>query len=701
MVTGILESVRGELIREATASPAMLADLAGLERYVAQTYSARSFVEMLQNADDASADRVRFEVVGDLLFCANDGREFTQQDFHSLCRSAASGKTRGESIGYRGIGFKSVAGIGNEIHVISGQLSATFSRDLTRAALGTHLPTPLIRIPHPFSKAEQSEVNQRAQFLLQQGFTTVFVVEGLDKSAVATELADFGSDYLLFLRNVTEVVIDANRTAEYGCTRAQRGSGGRQVWTRSPRGEEEWLIKEGNKVAIAFAFADGKATPLKPADAVAHAFLPTLEQTGLGVRINADFSTDPSRTRIILDEATESCISASAGLIARLVREATAQHGALNNDVLACLTPTVGGVELQFQRQSFKIEMVSRVLAELSFVTREFALAPSWLNPADAAQLSQEGEGVTTLAQSQEESPIVPILRLLGVRPIPTEQVAAAAVVGRLSPGGCADLVAHVCQTASSSGPTVEDLVEHPIWTGAEGGPAASLSDVVQRQEAIQPEFVQMIRERGVAPSSLRRRLARHIGEQAAESLIPAAEPAEVPLDEGSGGSLETRVPDSANGEPTTSGIEILLRRSARPMTVHTIGVSAPWRSAELLVHQLLGTLGFEAEDHSRQNVGYDLLAVRDGTRYYVEVKSLSQSGQPFALTPNEESTAREHSDRYLIALVLRGPAGAYVQFIQSPLASLVFVKQCRQWAWECSEYKFAASHFVPVDSRV
>jgi hypothetical protein len=31
--------------------------LAGLERYVAESYDARSFVELLQNADDAGAER--------------------------------------------------------------------------------------------------------------------------------------------------------------------------------------------------------------------------------------------------------------------------------------------------------------------------------------------------------------------------------------------------------------------------------------------------------------------------------------------------------------------------------------------------------------------------------------------------------------------------------------------------------------------
>src|ERR1019366_6594095 len=104
----MLAEVRKPLLDEAQKSPALLSDLAGLESYIAESYNARSFVELLQNADDAGANRVDIQRAGELLLVANDGREFTQQDFENLCRSAASSKLRGPSIGFRGIGFKSV-----------------------------------------------------------------------------------------------------------------------------------------------------------------------------------------------------------------------------------------------------------------------------------------------------------------------------------------------------------------------------------------------------------------------------------------------------------------------------------------------------------------------------------------------------------------------------------------------------------------
>lgn len=59
----------------AKLSPGLLADLANFERYVAETYSAHSFIELLQNADDAGAKRFLVMQDGD-LYCRMIGKVF-------------------------------------------------------------------------------------------------------------------------------------------------------------------------------------------------------------------------------------------------------------------------------------------------------------------------------------------------------------------------------------------------------------------------------------------------------------------------------------------------------------------------------------------------------------------------------------------------------------------------------------------------
>ncbi len=206
-------SVREELLGEALSSPGLLADLANLERYVAETYSARSFIELLQNADDAAATRFEVKRHGEWLICANNGRAFSRQDFYSLCRSASSAKQRGQTIGYRGIGFKSVVGVASSVHLLSGELKATFSREITRASLGVHTPTPLVRIPHPLSLDCNETVLETVQELEKSGYTTIFVLGGLDADRVQDEFDQFDADYLLFLRHIQEAVLTSTAIA--------------------------------------------------------------------------------------------------------------------------------------------------------------------------------------------------------------------------------------------------------------------------------------------------------------------------------------------------------------------------------------------------------------------------------------------------------------------------------------------------------
>ena len=121
-----IKSISDEFIKEAKSSPRMLEDLAAMERYMSESYDGRTFVELLQNADDADSTRVKVFIVDNTLIVANDGRAFNENDIMSICRSGASSKQRGENIGYRGVGFKSATTISTEIVIHSADTYFTF-----------------------------------------------------------------------------------------------------------------------------------------------------------------------------------------------------------------------------------------------------------------------------------------------------------------------------------------------------------------------------------------------------------------------------------------------------------------------------------------------------------------------------------------------------------------------------------------------
>lgn len=689
----ILLPIRDELLGEARRSPALLTDLANLERYIAETYSARSFVELLQNADDAQAKRFWVTRQGNYLVCANDGLPFSRQDFYSLCRSASSNKQRGRTIGYRGIGFKSVVGVAETIHVISDPLRATFSRTLTGAALGGVAPAPLIRIPHPLALAADDPVMAVVDRLRGQNYTTVFVLAGLDAERIQEEFDQFDADYLLFLHNVCEATLDGQNRS-YRCERQAVSETERHVRIDGGERKSHWSIERHDKCDLAFSLVDGKRTPLKAGDAVAHAYLPTLEQTGYGIRINADFSTDPSRTRIVFDDMTYACIDDAAAAIATMISATVLSSGSAA-DALACLTPTVDLATIALQKRSFRTELVSRTRERLSHLKDSAHLAPAWVSQGDAAAIEEAtGNALIVLAGNEREAQ-ASFMRYVGVKALPNENIIDAANQVRLSEKSYGPLVAHATRNVGI-GVAPRRLAESAVWMGTGRKQAARLPDLVRTGTSLDTGFVEALRREGLAPSQLARLLTTTgLDAEAIGVLLPGILQADdaVPEDHenvaGESSADVTTKGKLAFDPLSQGGTSPTLARSASSVPITSRSLPA-WRGAEEYVAIVLRQYDYKVEDRSRQNLGYDIYAEKDGRKYYVEVKLLDYAGQPFVMTTNEEVVARECGVSYALALTVRSAGGAvHVQFVHDPVRALKLTRQCRQWVWECSDYVF------------
>ena len=89
-----------------------------LDAQIAQEYRGRCILELLQNAHDALANagpddprRISFVLSTDpdpVLLVGNSGTPFRQDDFEGICQLAHSPKDPNESIGNKGLGFRSV-----------------------------------------------------------------------------------------------------------------------------------------------------------------------------------------------------------------------------------------------------------------------------------------------------------------------------------------------------------------------------------------------------------------------------------------------------------------------------------------------------------------------------------------------------------------------------------------------------------------
>jgi len=665
----VLNRIRLSLVGEALKSPALLADLAGLESYIAESYDARSFIELLQNADDAGASRFTIQRTGDFLLVANDGREFTAADFESLCRSAASSKQRGTSIGFRGIGFKSVVGFAKEIHVFSGTLAATFSRELTSKAVPTATRVPLIRIPHPVLPCVVKLLEGPLARMGGDGFKTVFVFGDLIASGIEAEFAAFDATSLLFLRHIRQVEFKASVDAMVTIRRERVNSRTRSVRLASAESVSQWTVIERDDVALAFVHDGAGVARLEERQAVVHAFLPTLESTGFPFKSNGDISTDPSRTRVILDERTNGAIGTVARLIVDLVEECLGGASPeANAKLLAVLIPVSDPRIASFQKRGFKTELFSAIKRTTNGRFDDLLCRPSWLNAADFSKLT-EAAGLRCVPRNLGAiEGLASFLRFLGARDAVLKDISVGLNQSAPSMAGAGEIVAHL--TALHAMKQLGAGATNPGWNlwPVDGKPL-SLDDAKQRRVPLAPDFLAMVAEKGACQADLQRLIASISDAATASALSPTQ-------------TVPVAAVNEADSEPGKFVQKFSLKR---------------WRGAEQQVLALLTGMGWQSvEDVSRQNIGYDIEGLTpEGERGFIEVKSLDHPGQTFTLTSNEEVVAREKGAAYRLALVRQTNSHLEVAFIEDPANRLKLTRQCRQWVWECSDYAFVPQRFV------
>ena len=322
----VINNISNIFIEEAKSSPRMLEDLAAMEKYLSESYDGRTFVELIQNADDANSSRVSVDYVNNVLIVANDGRNFDENDIMSICRSGASNKQRGKNIGYRGVGFKSATTISTEIIIYSSNTFFTFSKTLCARTLGLNEEkVPTVRIPFIYDESElDSKVLSKIEELESEGFTTFFIFKDAKINKFKEELNGFDSGWLLFLNKVSNVRI--NLPLQNIVSKVHRKKHNDDTIVKIVGEKEQWYITENKGTAIAFRYDEDEVIACSLEESVFHCFLPTLDKTGFPFKVNADFSTDPSRKHIIVDDITESSLDMIGDLFVSFVIKATENH---------------------------------------------------------------------------------------------------------------------------------------------------------------------------------------------------------------------------------------------------------------------------------------------------------------------------------------------------------------------------------------
>jgi len=159
--------------------------------------STRYIYELLQNAEDAKASEFKIYISKERIKIVHNGKPFTKDDVRNICY-AVSKKDPNETIGYLGVGFRSVFIVTDKPEIYSGEYRFRFDREECIRKFGD---SSLFYF-YPFwieQPTEHIDLN-KTTFILPFKSEDYF-----DKSM--KQLKKLGVHSLLFLRNIKNISI--------------------------------------------------------------------------------------------------------------------------------------------------------------------------------------------------------------------------------------------------------------------------------------------------------------------------------------------------------------------------------------------------------------------------------------------------------------------------------------------------------------
>ncbi len=301
-----------------------------------QLYSERThfIFELIQNAEDAGATELAFELYPDRLELRHDGRPFTEADVRGVCGVGKSGKSGDlTAIGKFGIGFKSVYAYTRSPRVYSG---------------GEHFRIENYVRPFPAEPAPSPSAGTLFVFPFDHDPSDHdSVPAAVAAREIAAALTAIQPRILLFLRSIGRLQISGAGVPASVIERSvAAGPGSRRQVTLSRDGRrgEEWLAwqrqveglgQPAPPVEIALRSDGGRLVPGDSSPLTV--FFPTEKETFLGFLVQGPYRTTPARDNIPGHDPSNQVLVRETGALLCDVLRWLRDDGLLTADVLTAL----------------------------------------------------------------------------------------------------------------------------------------------------------------------------------------------------------------------------------------------------------------------------------------------------------------------------------------------------------------------------
>lgn len=710
MDNGIILDLQNEFKIEANNDPMLFKDLAKVEQYIAESYKTRSFIELIQNADDANSKKFGIHIYDNFVIVGNDGRDFNYDDVKAICRSGSSNKVRGGStIGYRGIGFKSVVNLAERVYILSGNISFMYDKQLTKDLLNINDDVPLIRIPHIVNNIPYiDEINT---LKTKYHYSTIFLFENIKENTVEDELLSFDKSSVLFLNSVEEInLINKNNSRniiknikENICKISENTI------------TEEWMIISSNNKydKLAFKVKDNKIISADAQESLIHSFTPTTEVSGGYFKMNGNFSTDPSRKSIDFDEISEAsfnnCTNMLAGIIAEILNG--------SNKYIGFFKPFVE-FNNAISSNKIRVKLLHKIKDNLQHINNfnNLRLKPEMISIQDYREMCSKKYLCINESVLVDYPEINSFFELIEIPYLSLDDMIECIEDNcNLSNICLATIFSKIVKKYryDFSENIVNKFENLKIFVkNSKNVDAKSLkrySDLDEEYKNVLSDNCEVddikfaLKKLGIEYNlTIQRNFNDNIHIQGSNILKPN-------INEGNAyiqGNIEKyNSNNNASNEKKGLFSNIFKKReyyettNSNLNTTNSISESfnkkkypniQKWRSTEVNLAEYLRYFDFidEVKDVSVSNLGYDLeVKLNNGDKIYLEVKSMISFSQPFKITNNEYTCAHNYGNKYYIALVVNDD-DFQVMFIQNPIETLHFEKKCEQWSWFCEEYK-------------
>lgn len=688
MDNNIILDLQNEFKIEAKNAPMLFKDLAKVEQYIAESYKTRSFIELIQNADDANSKKFGIHIYDNFVIVGNDGRDFNYDDVKAICRSGSSNKVRGGStIGYRGIGFKSVVNLAERVYILSGNINFLYDKQLTKELLNINDDVPLIRIPHIVEDIPYiDEINN---LKTKYNYSTIFLFENIKENIVEDELLSFDKSSVLFLNSVEEInLINKNNSRNIIKTIKENICEISENTTN-----EKWMIisSDNRYDKLAFKIKDNKIISANADESLIHSFTPTTEVSGGYFKMNGNFSTDPSRKSIDFDEISEvsfnNCTNMLAGIISEILNG--------SNKYIGFFKPFVE-FNNAISSNKIRVKLLHNIKDNLQHINNfnNLRLKPEMISIQDYREICSKKYLCINENVLVDYPEINSFFELIEIPYLTLDEMI--------------ECIEEHCNVSNICLATIfSKIVKKYRYDFSEKiiNRVGNLKIFVKNSKKVNANELKEY-------SKLDEEYKHILNDNCENDDIKFAfKKLGVKYDLVNSNMFYSQTQNISNEKHGIFSnifkkMENAEANNYKSKEIENISNDfnkkkypniQKWRSTEVNLTEYLRYFDFidEVKDVSVSNLGYDIeVKLKNGEKIFIEVKSVISFSQPFKITNNEYTCAHNYGDKYYIALVINDD-NFEVKFIQNPIENLHFEKKCEQWSWFCEEYK---SNLLDID---